>query len=75
MALPTQKRSKSRKRVKQYKDRMKKRILSVCRQCKSPVLSHHACPSCGKYSDREVFQPRSEKRKKKEEIRKKDKEK
>jgi len=54
---------------------MKKRILSVCRQCKSPVLSHHACPSCGKYSDREVFQPRSEKRKKKEEIRKKDKEK
>lgn len=75
MALPTQKRAKSRKRVKQYKNRMKNKFLSVCPQCKNPVLSHHACPACGKYSDQEVFQPRSDKKKKKEEMKKKNKEK
>ncbi|MDD4996403.1 MAG: 50S ribosomal protein L32 [Patescibacteria group bacterium] len=70
MALPTQKRSKSRKKVKQYKNRLKSKILSICPQCKKPLLSHHACPNCGKYSNREIFQPRADKKKRKEEIKK-----
>lgn len=65
MALPTQKRSKTRKRIKQYKNRLKKKVLSVCPQCKKPVLPHHICLSCGKYSNREIIQPRAEEKKKK----------
>jgi large subunit ribosomal protein L32 len=28
--------------------------LSKCPQCGSPVLAHHACPSCGTYKGRSV---------------------
>lgn len=74
MALPTQKRSKSRKRVKQYKERLKKQVLSVCSKCKKPVLSHHVCHFCGTYMNKEVINPKKDKKEKMKEKEKKEKE-
>ncbi len=55
MALPTKKRSKTIKRIKQYKNRLKKKNLGVCPKCKKPVLSHHVCRFCGTYLNREII--------------------
>jgi len=74
MALPTQKTSKSRKKVKQYKNRLKKKILSICPKCKKPVLSHHACRFCGTYMNREIISPKKDKKEKGKEKGKKEKE-
>ncbi len=30
--------------------------LDSCPQCHSPKLSHHVCPTCGFYADREVVE-------------------
>jgi large subunit ribosomal protein L32 len=55
MALPTKKRSKTIKRIKQYKNRLSKKGLSVCPKCKKSKLPHHICPFCGTYLGREVI--------------------
>ncbi len=65
MALPTQKRSKSRQKRKQYQYRLKKIYLSVCPKCKKPKLSHQICPFCGTYMDKEIIKPKTEKKDKK----------
>ncbi len=59
MALPTQKRSKSRQKRRQYQYRLKKIYLSICPKCKKPKRSHQACPFCGTYMDKEVIKPKS----------------
>ena len=74
MALPTQKTSKSRKRVKQYKNRLKKKTLSVCPKCKKPVLPHHVCRFCGTYINKEVIKPKKDKKERAKEKEKKEKE-
>jgi large subunit ribosomal protein L32 len=56
MALPNRKRTKSRKRVKQYQYRMTKINLSICPKCKKPTRSHRVCLFCGYYAGREVLQ-------------------
>lgn len=71
MALPTQKRSKSRKRIRQYQYRLKKKNLSTCPKCKKPILPHHACPFCGYYAGRQVIETSIEKKKKKKEKKEK----
>ena len=73
MALPTQKRSKSRKKVKQYRYRLKKLSLSVCPKCKKPTLPHHVCPFCGTYVNREIVAMKLGKTKKSKEKEKKEK--
>lgn len=75
MALPTQKTSKSRKRVKQYKNRLKKIILSICPKCKKPVLPHHVCHFCGTYINKEIINPRKDKKERQKEKEEKEKEK
>ena len=79
MALPTQKRSKSRQKRRQYQYRLKKIYLSVCPKCKKPKQSHKICPFCGTYMDKEIIKPEGErgKNRKKEKIKetKKDKDK
>jgi len=55
MALPTQKRSKSRSRVKQYRYRLKKINLLPCSKCQKPVLPHHLCSFCGVYNNKKVM--------------------
>lgn len=61
MALPTQKRSKSCQRTRQYQYRLKKICLSVCPKCKKPKLSHQVCPFCGTYMDKEIIKAKSKK--------------
>ena len=60
MALPTQKRSKSRQKRRQYQYRLKKIYLSVCPKCKKPKQSHQTCPFCGTYMGKEIIKPESE---------------
>jgi large subunit ribosomal protein L32 len=63
MALPNQKRAKSRKRVKQYHLRMKKIRLNKCPKCSKAVQAHHACSFCGYYANRQVITPHDKKHK------------
>jgi len=65
MALPTQKRSKSRQKRKQYQYRLKKIFLSICAKCQKLKPSHQACPFCGTYAGREIIKSDAEKRKNK----------
>ncbi len=71
MALPTQKRSKSRQKRRQYQYRLKKMHLSVCPKCQKPKPSHQVCPFCGTYMGKEIIKLKAEKRKNKKEKDKK----
>ena len=73
MALPTQKRSKTRKKIKQYHYRLKKKDLSVCPKCKKPTLPHHTCLFCGTYINKEIVKLKVDKKSKKKEKEKKEK--
>lgn len=75
MALPTQKRSKSRKKIRQYQHRLKNISLSKCPKCKKPVRPHHVCQFCGTYINKEIIKPKEDKKKKKEKKQEKEKEK
>ncbi len=66
MALPNQKRSKSRKKIKQFRHRLKKINLSVCPRCKKPIRPHHACLFCGTYNGKEVIKIKSKNKTKEE---------
>lgn len=72
MSVPKQRRTKTRVRIRKYKDRLKKIGVSICSKCKKPVLPHHACSFCGNYNGKEIFKPREIKRKEKEEKKKKE---
>jgi large subunit ribosomal protein L32 len=73
MSVPKQRKAKSRVRTKQYKDRLSKKQLSTCPQCKKSIRPHRACPFCGYYSGREIFSPQAKKAKDKKEKETKDK--
>ena len=53
-ALPKRKKSKSRARNRLSHNALKPPALVLCPQCHSPILPHHACPTCGTYNGREV---------------------
>ncbi|MEK9129779.1 MAG: 50S ribosomal protein L32 [Patescibacteria group bacterium] len=65
MALPTQKRTKSSKRIKTSTFALKKQRLAICAQCKKSVLPHHACLNCGHYNNQEVLKIKTKSKKKK----------
>ncbi|MCD6471241.1 50S ribosomal protein L32 [bacterium] len=65
MALPTQKRTKSRKKRKQYQYRIKKLNLVKCPHCGKLILPHHVCPYCGYYLNEEIIVLKSKNKKKK----------
>ncbi len=33
--------------------------VSACPSCGEPVLSHHVCPACGKYGERQVVETKA----------------
>jgi large subunit ribosomal protein L32 len=53
-ALPKRKKSKSRAGNRLSHNALKPPALVLCPQCHSPMLPHHACPTCGNYNGREV---------------------
>ncbi|MEK7580036.1 MAG: 50S ribosomal protein L32 [Patescibacteria group bacterium] len=55
MALPTQKRSKSRQKRRQYQYRLKKINLTACPQCKKQTPPHQVCIYCGSYKGKTVI--------------------
>jgi large subunit ribosomal protein L32 len=55
MAVPTGKKSKSKKRMRRANhDRITLPDVTDCTNCGSDVLAHHVCPACGHYRGREV---------------------
>lgn len=52
--------SQSSRRYKAFQNRARKRLmdsvnLAKCPNCKEAKLAHAACPTCGKYKDRQVL--------------------
>jgi len=58
MAVPTGKKSKSKKRMRRANhDRITLPHITDCPNCAADMLAHRACPECGYYRDRQVFVP------------------
>lgn len=55
MPVPKQKTPKSRKGKHRAHQHMKALPVQECPQCHNARLSHHACPTCGYYKDREAI--------------------
>jgi len=47
--VPVKHKSKSRVGMHRAHQALKKVNVSVCKNCKSPVLSHRVCPNCKEY--------------------------
>ena len=66
MPHPTQKHTKSRKRIRRSAIKLKKTALSKCPKCKRTVKPHTACAFCGTYKGKEILKIRLKKKEKKE---------
>ena len=62
-ALPKRKYAKARRGKRRSHLGITSPSLDYCPQCHSPKLSHHVCPTCGSYADREVIEIESPKKK------------
>lgn len=63
MAVPKQHDSKSKVGKRRSQKNLKKQNLQVCYKCKSPKLSHRACPNCGAYKSPSKKQQKPEMKK------------
>ncbi|HEV3381479.1 MAG TPA: 50S ribosomal protein L32 [Trebonia sp.] len=59
MAVPKRKMSRSNTRSRRAQWKTAAPTLVECNQCHSPKLPHAACPTCGTYRRRQVFEPAS----------------
>lgn len=56
MAVPKQKKSKSRTRMRRaYNNRISLVKVVECPHCGEFTKPHHVCPYCGYYKDREII--------------------
>jgi len=55
MALPGHRRTSSDRKRRAAHFALKKKSLSVCSNCKQPILAHRACANCGTYNGRVVI--------------------
>lgn len=55
MPVPAFRNSRTRVRKRRSHHALKKTELSVCANCKAPVLTHIACKKCGQYKGRQVL--------------------
>ena len=79
MAVPKQRKTKSRRNQRRSHRALSGRNLGKCPKCAQPILSHTMCENCGKYKGREVVDvlaklEKREKRKKKKELEEQEKE-
>ena len=56
MAVPKRKMSRSNTRSRRAQWKATPANLVPCEQCRSPKLSHTACPTCGTYNRRQVLE-------------------
>ena len=62
MALPKKKYAKARQGKRRSHLKLSLPSMDACPHCHSPKLSHHACPTCGWYNDREAIEVKSSKK-------------
>ncbi len=62
MAVPKQRKTKSRRNQRRMHIHLDKPSLVVCPQCKEKKLMHTVCKSCGYYKGREVIDVLKEKK-------------
>ncbi len=55
MAVPKQRKTKSRRNQRRMHIHLKKPSLASCSKCKEQKLTHAVCPTCGYYKNREVI--------------------
>jgi large subunit ribosomal protein L32 len=60
--LPKRKKTSSRARNRLSHTAIKPQQMASCPQCHSPMLPHHACPTCGNYNGREVVKIKAPKK-------------
>lgn len=53
--LPKKKTSTARKKTRRHHIRLEVPGLVACPQCRSPKISHRACPTCGTYRGRDIL--------------------
>ncbi len=80
MAVPKQRKTKSRRDQRRMHIFLKKLALTSCPKCGKPVLSHTVCQNCGYYKGIEVIDvlkklTKKERKKKEKEIESKGEEK
>jgi len=79
MAVPKQRKTKSRQRQRRMHIYLKEPSLTACSKCGKLILPHHVCQYCGYYKGREVINvmeklTKKERKKREKEIREKEKE-
>ena len=55
MAVPKQKKSKSKTRHRKAQWRVEAPTYAECPQCRQPIRPHTVCPNCGTYRGRQVL--------------------
>ena len=60
MSVPKHKKTKSKTRMGRSHEAIKVGKPNLCSKCKSPVLSHRACPECGFYKGRQVIRSKAD---------------
>lgn len=55
MAVPKQRKTKSRRNQRRMHLFITRATLTLCPKCKKPVLPHIVCKNCGFYKGKEVF--------------------
>jgi len=63
MANPKKKTTKSKKRMRQWKEKIDSPNLVECPHCHHLILPHHICPYCGYYDGRPVIAMKEKKEK------------
>ena len=66
MPVPKQRHSKSRKRIKHARYKVKVPAMSTCPQCQVLKRPHRACDACGYYKDEQVIVIKQKETKKKD---------
>ncbi len=61
-ALPKRKYAKARQGKRRSHLHLTPLALVTCERCRSLILPHHACPTCGTYLGREVLEVKGPKK-------------
>ncbi|HIE52583.1 MAG TPA: 50S ribosomal protein L32 [Armatimonadetes bacterium] len=61
MAVPKRRTSKARRNKRRAHWKLNIPRLVICPNCRQQHLPHHACPYCGYYKGREIYQPKERK--------------
>ncbi len=55
MAVPKQRKTKSRRDQRRSHHSLKKQAIFSCPKCQEPILPHQLCANCGHYAGRQVI--------------------